>query len=54
MPANQYLNDFNDLNDLTNLENRAFRYDAQDGLTEFLAGIMFFVVGQAIGSPHLA
>jgi hypothetical protein len=40
--------------DLNELENRAFRYDAQDGLTEFLAGIMFFFVARAINSPHLA
>mgnify|MGYP003643778644 CR=1 FL=1 len=40
--------------DLQNLENRAFRYDAQDGLTELLAGTMFFLVSRTIGSPHLA
>lgn len=40
--------------DLNELENRAFRYDAQDGLTEFLAGTMLFFVARAVGSPHLA
>ena len=40
--------------DINRLQNNAFRYDAQDGLTEFLAGIMFFFVARAIESPYLA
>ncbi|MCB1181932.1 hypothetical protein KDM41_00710 [bacterium] len=40
--------------DLDQLPNSAFRYDAQDGLTEFLAGVMLFVVARSIESPHLA
>ncbi len=39
---------------LEELENNAFRYDAQDGLTEFLAGIMFFFIARTMASPHLA
>jgi hypothetical protein len=39
---------------LDDLQTEAFRYDAQDGLTEFLAGIMFFFVARAIETPYLA
>ena len=40
--------------DLQDLQKRAFRYDAQDGLVEFLAGILFFFVARAAVDPHLA
>jgi hypothetical protein len=39
---------------LKDLENQAFRYDAQDGITEFLAGILFFFVARSVVDPHLA
>ena len=39
---------------LQSAERRAFRYDAQDGLTEFLAGVMFFFIARAAGDPRLA
>jgi hypothetical protein len=35
-------------------ERRAYRYDAQDGLTELMAGIMFFFITRAMIDPHLA
>jgi hypothetical protein len=40
--------------DLQDLEQKAHRYDAQDGLTEFLAGIMFFFIARVVAEPHLA
>src|SRR5210317_1315990 len=40
--------------DLDRLEKSANRYDAQDGLTEFLAGIMFFFIARVVAEPHLA
>ena len=39
---------------LQEVERRAHRYDAQDGLTEFLAGIMFFFVARVVAEPQLA
>jgi len=39
---------------LDNLEMRAFRYEAQDGLVEFLSGIMFFFIARVVVDPHLA
>jgi len=33
---------------------KAFRYDTQDGLLEFLAGVMFFFIARAVQEPHLA
>lgn len=44
----------NDAQSLDNLEKEAFRYDAQDGLTEFLAGILFFFIARSVVDPHLA
>lgn len=41
-------------NSLNQLEKQAFRYDAQDGFTEFLGGILFFFVARAAMDPHLA
>ena len=43
-----------DHQNLDHLEKRAFRYDVQDGFTEFLAGIMFFFVARSAIDPHLA
>jgi hypothetical protein len=43
-----------DPENLAHLEKRAFRYDVQDGFTEFLAGILFFFVARAAIDPHLA
>lgn len=40
--------------DFQDLERQAHRYDAQDGLTEFLAGIMFFFIARVVAEPHLA
>ena len=42
------------MQEVYDLQNAAFLYDAQDGLTEFLAGIMFFFVARAVESPRLA
>ncbi len=39
---------------LNDLERRSWRYDTQDGLVEFLAAIVFFVVATAVVDPHLA
>jgi len=39
--------------DLKSLRRQAYRYDLQDGLMEFLMGIMLFFVARAIVSPHL-
>ena len=39
---------------LQKLERQAHRYDAQDGVTEFLAGVLFFFVARAAVDPHLA
>ncbi len=39
---------------LDHLERQSWRYDTQDGLAEFLAGIMFFLVSRAVIDPHLA
>ena len=39
---------------LQDAQRRAFRYDAQDGLTEFMAGVMFFFITRAILESHLA
>lgn len=39
---------------LDHLEKQAFRYDTQDGFTEFLAGIMFFFIARSAVDPHLA
>ena len=36
------------------LERRAWRYDAQDGILEILAGFLFFLVARAVVDPHLA
>ncbi len=38
---------------LDQIRRQAYRYDAQDGLLEFLMGIMLFFVARAIISPHL-
>jgi hypothetical protein len=40
-------------NDLRDLEKKAFRYDTQDGITEFLAGVLFIFAGRAAVDPHL-
>lgn len=40
--------------EMKDLQNQAFRYDAQDGITEFLAGALFFFVARAVVDPHLA
>ena len=39
---------------LQSLEQQAIRYVAQDGITEFLAGILFFFIAMAVVHPHLA
>jgi len=39
--------------DLKEMQRQAYRYDIQDGLMEFLMGIMLFFVARAIVSPHL-
>lgn len=39
---------------LDDLERRAFRYDAQDGVMEFLVGVMFFFIARTVVDPHLA
>lgn len=44
----------NDPQNLDPIEQRAFRYDVQDGFTEFLAGIMFFFIARSVVDPHLA
>ena len=38
----------------TDFRRRAARYDAQDGILEFLAGCLFFFIARAIVDPHLA
>jgi len=38
---------------LDDLERRAWRYDAQDGFVEVLAGVLFFLVARAAVDPHL-
>jgi hypothetical protein len=40
--------------DLKALQQKAYRYDAQDGLLEFLMGVMLFFVARAVVTPHLA
>jgi hypothetical protein len=35
-------------------ERRAWRYDLQDGLLEFVAGFLFLIVARAVVDPHLA
>lgn len=40
--------------DLDALRRQAYRADAQDGLLEFLMGIMLFFVARAVVDPHLA
>jgi len=39
---------------LDSLERRAWRYDAQDGILEILAGFLFFLVARTVVDPHLA
>jgi hypothetical protein len=39
---------------LDDLERRSWRYDAQDGLVELLAGILFFFIARSVVDPHLA
>jgi len=36
------------------LERQAVRYDAQDGVLEFLVGCLFFFIARAVVDPHLA
>ncbi len=38
---------------LTDLERRAWRYDAQDGIVELLAGVLFLIVAIAVGDPRM-
>lgn len=39
---------------LTDLERRAWRYDAQDGIAEVLAGFLFLIVARSVVDPRLA